>query len=188
MIKYLITLILLILSTNLYAGSHEHEHEEHREHDAHVHGLAELTLAQEGQLLEINLQSPAANIVGFEHKASTEKQKHAVKEAKAMLESPQQLFTFHGARCDITKTTIDVAALLNHNHDKNHAYDEPQASHSEITAHYQFTCKQGLKLKTISVELLEKLPGIEKLKTQWITDTKQGAVTLNHDSKIIRLR
>jgi len=52
---------------------HDHDHEV-LQHSAHLHGHAELTLALEGRALEINLASPAANIVGFEHKATSSEQ------------------------------------------------------------------------------------------------------------------
>jgi len=194
--RYLTTMIAMVFSVitvfsvNLYAENAKHDHDEHRSHDAHVHGIAELTLAQEGQLLEIEFHSPAANIVGFEHKASTEKQKQMVETAKATLENPRQLFIFNGTRCDIKKTRVDVSALLDHHHDEHdkHAKDDHQEPHSEITAHYQFSCQQSTKLTSVSVELLEKFTGIKKLEIQWVADSKQGADTLNHNAKIIHLR
>ena len=55
---YLFAIAALMGSTNLFASL-----------DGHVHGTVELTLAQEENILHISLESPAANIVGFEHKA-----------------------------------------------------------------------------------------------------------------------
>jgi len=188
--RYLTTMIAMLFSVNLYADNAKHNHDAYRDHDAHVHGIAALTLAQEGQQLEIEFHSPAANIVGFEHKASTEKQKQTVETVKAILEKPRQLFIFNGTRCDIKKTRVDVSALLEHHNDAHdkHAKDEHQESHSEITAHYQFSCLHSAKLTSVSVELLEKFTAIEKLETQWVADSKQGAETLNHNAKIIHLR
>ena len=40
---------------------------------AHVHGLSELAIAMEGEKLEIQFTSPAMNLVGFEHQASSRK-------------------------------------------------------------------------------------------------------------------
>jgi Protein of unknown function (DUF2796) len=40
---------------------------EHREHGPHVHGVAQLNVALDGNVLWIELNSPAMNIVGFEH-------------------------------------------------------------------------------------------------------------------------
>ena len=205
---FLITLLASFFAMNLYAESETNEHykhykhEQHRHHDAHVHGVAELTLAQEGHLIEINFESPASNIVGFEHQASTEQQKLAIEEAKSKLESAQQLFTFDGTNCKLKKAEINVSELAayddehekhhknkadNHVH-KEHEHKANKETHSEITAQYQFTCSNGAKLKAVSVHLLKQFPRIEKLNTQWITDTKQGANELGHENNMIRLR
>ncbi len=62
--------------------------------DAHVHGLSELTLAMEGEKLEIQLQSPAMNLLGFEHKARTTNDIAAVEHAQSLLSNPDSLFLF----------------------------------------------------------------------------------------------
>jgi hypothetical protein len=59
---------------------------------AHEHGVARLNLAVAGNSLTIELFSPAANIVGFEHHPRTQAQKDQVKEARKTLEAAQTLF------------------------------------------------------------------------------------------------
>ena len=39
--------------------------------EAHVHGMSDLTIAVEGGEIEIEFESPAMNIVGFEYKAQS---------------------------------------------------------------------------------------------------------------------
>ena len=58
--------------------SHAHAHEEHASLDAHEHGVASLNVALDGQTLEIQLQSPAMNLVGFEHEAKSDADKAKV--------------------------------------------------------------------------------------------------------------
>ena len=48
---------------------------------AHVHGIATLNLAMEGDKLEIEFVSPAGNIVGFEHEAVTAAERRAIRDA-----------------------------------------------------------------------------------------------------------
>ena len=48
---------------------------------AHVHGVSELNIVIEGNKIEIQLRTPAKNIVGFEHEASTKKQIKKVKQS-----------------------------------------------------------------------------------------------------------
>ena len=209
-----LSIIILIASTSSFASwSGDHKH---RSHEAHVHGEAKLTLALEGNTLEISLESPAVNIVGFEHKASTAEQNHVVEQAEAVLKSTQQLFTFSGTRCDVKKIMVDVSSVENsgidhhdhhkdeheheraHNDDHKHSADQHDAhhdkdhghdnSHSEITADYSFTCAQGEKLRFITVDLLDQFPGIEEMDAMWVTDARQGAVELNAGAKHINLR
>lgn len=162
--------------------------------DAHVHGLAELTLALEGNDLEMRLESPAANIVGFEHKASTAEQRRIVDKAKAILESSQQLFSFFGTSCTLKKAHADFAAVTgsnehkHHRHDDHHHHDEDKDTHSEITAAYHFDCQQGSKLTSLSVNLFDHFSGFEKINVMWLTDTKQGAAKLTTASKTLHLR
>ena len=72
--KYLLSSVIIIVVTAtgplfsaIQAGEHHH-------HDAHVHGVAHLNVALEGNDLYIELTSPAANIVGFEHDPRTQNQ------------------------------------------------------------------------------------------------------------------
>ena len=62
-----------------------HDDKEHRQHDSHVHGIASMNLALEGDEVHIELDSPAANIVGFEHAPSSKADHAAVDKAVAML-------------------------------------------------------------------------------------------------------
>ena len=42
------------------------------EHESHVHGLVDMTVVIEQDKVNISLDSPAMNMVGFEHKAESE--------------------------------------------------------------------------------------------------------------------
>lgn len=186
----IIALIFAFLPVFSWADADEHRHQE-----AHVHGLAELTMAQDGNTLELELESPAVNIVGFEHKASTPEQIHTVERAKAVLESPQTLLVFSGTSCELKQAVVDVSALMGsdedghaHHDNESEKHDEHHHEHSEITAHYRFECRQGSQLTSLSVEFFKHFPGIEKLHVMWVTDTQQGAAELTAQSRNIRLR
>lgn len=203
--QYLAAITTLLTVTGLGAEPDQDVKGQHQ--DAHVHGLAELTLVLEGNTLELELESPAANIVGFEHRASTPEQRGLADEAKAILESPQALFTFAGTRCELKQANVDVSSVMNttdddhanhaeedhhekqHDHDTEHnRHSEAYDTHSEIRAHYHFDCKQGSELTAVSVKLLDHFPGIENLNAMWVTDSRQGAVKLTAQAKHIHLR
>jgi hypothetical protein len=100
--------------------------------EAHVHGLSELTVAMDAKSIEIQLVSPAMNLVGFEHKASSKKDIAAVNQAESILRQYDSLFSISGADCKHLSTSIDSDDLLvveNHqydhdDHDKHDDHDD----------------------------------------------------------------
>jgi len=83
---------LLPLAVATAHDGHDHDHDDHghaHEHGslgAHVHGIASLNLALEGSKFEIELDSPAINLVGFEHQASSDADKAKLTAARAALD------------------------------------------------------------------------------------------------------
>lgn len=65
---------------------------------------------------------------------------------------------------------------------------EDESDHSEISAEYRFSCKNPGKLVSVSIALMKQFPGIEKINAMWITETKQGAVSLTPNNNAISFR
>ncbi len=184
---------------------HEHEHDqEKRQHDAHVHGIAALNLALEGQEVHVELDSPAANIVGFEHAPSSEADHAALDKAVATLKDGDRLFRFNAeARCRMEKADV-TSALLDEEHDEHadkHSSDHDQEkkdghdhekhedeeeAHSDIEAAYHFECDKPGKLTRLTVELFEAFPGTEKLNVQYVIESKQGAAELTPADHVVK--
>ncbi len=182
---YIVIFLLLTISLTARSGNQQ----------AHTHGLATLTLALENDVLEIQFESPAANLVGFEHKATSANEKKAVTQAETTLKEPKGLFSFVGADCQSKKTSVDVSGLMGeqgneHEEHEHHGHSEghDESGHSEISAHYRFSCDDAKKLAAVSVALFNEFHGIEKIDVMWITEIKQGAVTLSANKKTISLR
>ena len=195
---------LLVLSSALCFASGD---DEHRQHGAHVHGLAQMNLAVEGQNVLLELASPAMNIVGFEHMPSTDEQRHAVHEAAEMLEDGTSLFEFSKeAGCTLVAAEIE-SSLLADEHDDEHAdedshgkgHDEEshdkdhdhsaagEEEHSEFEARYQFTCSSPQKLKSLTVNLFTAFPGFEEIETQILTDSGQSGAELTDGNNRVDL-
>jgi len=173
---------------------HEHEHEaEHRQHGSHVHGIASLNMALEGDEVHVELDSPAANIVGFEHAPSSEADHAALDKAVAMLKDGGKLFEFNAsAGCSLEKAAIESALLEeehgHEDHDKHEheKHDHEEETHSDIEAVYHFECAKPDKLTQLTVELFEAFPGMEKLNVQYVIENKQGASELTSSSHVIK--
>jgi len=186
---------------------HEHDHEQqHRQHGAHVHGIAALNLALEGQEVHIELDSPAANTVGFEHAPSSEADHSALDKAVATLKDGDRLFRFNAeAGCRMEKAGV-TSALLDGEHDvhadkhtgdRDHGkkdehdhekreHDHEGETHSDIEVAYRFECTQPGKLTQLSVELFEAFPGMEKLNVQYVVESKQGAAELTPADHVVK--
>ena len=76
-----------------HSEKHDEKHGEHRDLGSHVHGVAELGIAADGESLVFEFESPAANIIGFEHAPKTDEQEQAVASALTQLEDGAKIFS-----------------------------------------------------------------------------------------------
>lgn len=85
-------------------------HEERRQLDSHVHGVTRMNIAVEGNSLAIEVESPAANIVGFEHRPNNEKQERAIADALSLLEAGDVAFVLpDAAGCQLTEANVQTS-------------------------------------------------------------------------------
>lgn len=163
--------------------------------DAHVHGISEMTVAIEGTDIEIAFESPAMNLVGFEHKATSKKDKATVKSVVAALKQHQQIFSFAGSDCELVDSSVDASGVLKdaHGHKKDshdhHDHDDhAEGAHSEIVANYHYRCEQLKSLSGIDVNLFKSFPGIHKVNVMWLSETQQGAASLSSSNRTIGIK
>ncbi|TXR51352.1 ZrgA family zinc uptake protein [Reinekea thalattae] len=105
--------------------------ETERQHGAHVHGAAKLLIAQEGDHLQVVLESPAYNLIGFEHMPENEEQWELAHHARHTLEEGDELVQFSKrAKCEFEadETRIEseiMDEVREHFHgDEEHGHDE----------------------------------------------------------------
>lgn len=199
----LFTILSLLTVAASNAIAELSSHGSHNEsHAAHTHGTAELTMAWDGKTLEAEVISPAANLVGFEHKARSTEEQQAVLKAEKLLKSPQHLFSFQNTKCKLLSSAVDMSGVKSeakeshkdesseHHHDhheeKNH--NAKHDDHSEITANYQFECDADKNPISVSVVLFESFKAIEKIDAMWVTETEQAAKTLDKEKRTITLK
>jgi hypothetical protein len=170
------------------AQSHEHDHAEHGSLDKHEHGVASLNVALDGSTLEIQLESPAMNLVGFEHAASSAADQAKVAAVRQQLEQPQALFALPiEAKCTLKQHELQGALFAahadehEHEHEEHGAHAEGEAQgHSDISANYQFDCATPAALQTLELgSFFGSFPGTEKLDVQLIGPSGQQGVQLS---------
>ena len=112
--------------------------------ESHVHGIASLNLVIDHDKLLIEFESPADNIVGFEHKAETAEEKAKIKAALATLKSPQKLITLPAsAGCLLDENEVELHAGKGddehghdeHDHDEHKEHDHDEHDHDEHKEH-----------------------------------------------------
>ncbi len=192
--------IALPLSLNALA----HEHDEHTSLDAHEHGVASLNLAIEGARVQLELDSPAMNLLGFEHAANAPEDIAKVKAVQAQLQQADQLFRFPAAAgCSLASADLDSPLFDAHqeaehehdDHDHDAAHDEHdedhehehEHSHADIEASYTFNCAQPDKLTHMELPLFAVYPGLERLNLQGITPKGQMGAELTRKRATVQL-
>lgn len=183
---YLFVVLFLSVSLNLQAENY------HDNHEAHVHGLASLTLAIENNQIEMELNSPAINLIGFEHRASSSEEEKSVEKIEVLLESTKTLFSFKGSKCEISDVMVDVSSVMSkehkhQEHDHHHA-ESTAENHSEIVAKYNFSCDNSNDLFAVSVDLFKHFSLLENINAMWVTETRQGSEILSKEKNTIKLR
>lgn len=186
---YLWLLFTTLLATPALAAEHAHE-QQYEQHQAHVHGEAELMIAVDGPVLELELISPAMNIVGFEHAPTTPAQQAAVEQAVERLRQADRLFQLPpAAGCSLVEAEVETGLLASAMHHEPHEHDEHPAEthehqaehdgHAEFHAHYHFQCRQAEALEGIEVRLFEPFPGMQRIHAQSVSAHGQHQAVLD---------
>ena len=185
--------LLLALPFALLPLAVAHAHDEH-DHDhtalgAHEHGVAKLDVVLDGNTLELGLDSPAMNLVGFEHPATSAADKAKVAAVRKQLENPAALFNLpKAAGCVVSSQALNSPLFgdkpqADHDED-DHATDgkgaaahEHHHDHSEIHAHYQFTCATPTALGNLDLsQVFKTFPATQKIQVQLIGPSGQQGV------------
>ncbi|MFM4826910.1 DUF2796 domain-containing protein [Aeromonas bivalvium] len=180
---------LLLAAATFAVHAHHDEHESHG-HGAHEHGHGHLNFVVDGDQLMIELQAPAADLVGFEHAARSDEEKAQYAKAVARLQQPDALFRLDpAAGCKLTHQELQAAKEdHDHEHDHDHDHDKAGADHDEhqhdesghadFGAMYTYTCATPAKLTGLEASLFSVYPSLEKLSVQGILPAGQTAAEL----------
>jgi len=183
--RLLLALPFALLPLAVAHAHDEHDHE-HGSLGAHEHGVGRLNAVLDGQALELELDSPAMNLVGFEHQATTPADKAKVAAARKQLENPEALFNLpKAAGCVVSSQELNSPLFgdkpeADHDDDDDDAKDgahEHHHDHSEIHAHYQFTCATPTALSNLDLaQVFKTFPATQKIQVQLIGPSGQQGV------------
>jgi|1_EtaG_2_1085319.scaffolds.fasta_scaffold00001_350 hypothetical protein len=160
---------------------------------AHQHGHAELQLAIDGNQIDLIFTSPAYNLLGFEHRARTEKQKALVTETTNWLgETP--LVDTAEAGCEVMNAVVHhQAGGDDHGHEHGHAHDhedkhedEKSSTHSDFEVTQTLNCSGLDASEELSTPLTARFPEIEHLNVEWVWSGGQGSGLLERGETSFR--
>lgn len=189
-----------------YAGDHhhdDHEHSEHRQHGAHVHGVVEANIAQDGDHLLFEITAPGSDVVGFEYAPKNKEQEQLLEQAIAKLKKPNAIFSLpESANCKISEVHVSHSMKHadhdhdSHNHDKHDHddhhdddshHEEHQSEHGEFTAQYEYHCETISELNQVETQWFTLFSHTKKITVQYLGDSGQKAETLTAKKAVLAL-
>ena len=188
-VALMVASMLTVMSAAAESHDHHEEHEHHESHDhdehpdhqesdhqghdhhggehhgAHIHGVGHLNVALEGSMVTVYLQTPAADIIGFEHVAENKEERTKVAAAHKKLNDASSLFQFIGADCTVVAGSgVEVP--------------QSDSEASDVIAEYTFECADGQLPESMAVELSTEFPDLKVLKAVWLTEDSTGTKEL----------
>ena len=162
-----------------------------RQQGAHVHGIAHMTLAAEGAKVLIELASPAASLIGFEHAPRTDEERATLALAKDNLMAGDAMIRLNiEARCRLEAAEIDAAfsevgegrgAEHAHDHDADHGED----GHADFVVRYSFACDRPEALGSAALGIFSGFPALERVLMQYVTAEGQGGAELTPRAPVV---
>jgi hypothetical protein len=207
--------ILLLLCTTTFI-SFSNISQAQQNLDAHEHGSAIMNLAVDQKKFKIDFVAPGADIVGFEHPASSHTDKEKIEDALKKLNDLSNLLGI-GARAECEM--IMVSAKLEeegdgdnhsdhekhehedehdhekhehedeHDHEKHEHEDEHdhEASHSEFHASYEFECKNPSEFSINRVNYFDEFKNSVKLKLRVVSSKGPKSFDLDRENSTVEL-
>ena len=196
-----IYVILSFSSAQLYA-------EETRQVDKHEHGVGELNIATEGDVIEFEFMIPGADIVGFEYVAKSDADIASIKKALQTFENYENIFTLpKNSRCQLTEKQValkededededDHDEHDDHDdhdeHDEHDDHDEhAEENHNEFYAKYSFECGDTKAINKVEFPYFSTFPNSGELEVQFISsigsvsfEVEAEEPSINIDGKI----
>jgi hypothetical protein len=163
--------------------------------EAHVHGVARLDVAVEGEGLQLGFESPLDNLVGFERAPRTDREKQAIRAMASRFADAQSLFApTAAARCTVAGVKLSSpvidAPLLDVGANQGAAAGGTKAKpdedgHAELAAEISFRCEKPQELRSLEARVFAPFPGIHALEVQVAGPRGQAAAKLTPSNRVV---
>ncbi len=195
MIRYaLLSVLLVAISSAVSTAAAQ---------SAHVHGEGRVNIAIDGNNIFMALESPGADIVGFEHEARTSDEKAAVTQALAKLGNPMLLMRFAAdANCEVRRASSKSENEHDEHEGEEHSEhdeheDEEHAEHDEhegeeehgaFLAEYEFECAHIDALDFIEFTYFSQFSNSQSLDIVLIDGNGQRREEIDRANPVLQLK
>jgi hypothetical protein len=136
-----------------------------RQQGAHVHGTTTVDVGLDGTVLQVALDAPAINMLGFEHPPHDAQESKQVSDVLAAMRNPAAwLIPAGAAGCVLIHSSVQAPGL------------DPAAGtqgHVDIDARYDYRCTQPDRLDHIDIHLADRYPATHRLVVNIVLPQKQ---------------
>ena len=153
-----------------------HEHGKKRQLDSHEHGVSVLKIASEKNMIEMELESPADDIVGFEHAPENVQQREKISKAIAVFKDKAGLFFPNvEAQCKITKNSAEFEA-------------DAGSGHAGFHVKWHLSCANLSKIQVLSTSFFKIFPKAKEIEVEVVSDAGQREIEWDSDQTKIKLK
>ena len=164
---FLVSLLLVTQATFAKENEkHSHAHKEHRHHKAHQHGHAEMSIAFDGMIGKISLESPADNILGFENKPKNDQQKK---------QSEENLLKLENSISQMVQMDSSLSCVMQ-KHEINVNYEE--GGHSDVDASFEVKCQKSPIGTKIKFDFQKHFPRLKNIAVQVLVDQVSKSIQI----------
>jgi hypothetical protein len=154
---------------------------------AHEHGKVTINAALDGSQLVIELDSPAINVVGFEHEPRTDDERAAVRSAADLLKSGRSLFGMPKEALCLFKAA-DIKAPHWEQFEKEHGEHDEHEHHADYEARFTYQCEAPNRLTWIAPLLLGSLRNVVEARVNIATARGQQSDVVRNGHARVALR
>jgi hypothetical protein len=133
--------------------------------DKHVHGAVAVNVAVEGNVLSLEIDAPAINVLGFEKSPRSDAEREAVASVDAWLSAGRDIAGVPRAAGCRLQSAAYVAPKLG-------------SGHADYRPRYAFRCENPAALEWVELWALRRLKNVEKAEINVISATVQRQETL----------
>lgn len=161
-------------------------------HSKHVHGEAEMNVVLDGGELTIEMRSPLANFIGFEHTPKNKQQEKAFENMMAFFQDADRVFFITPeAACTVATVRLN-STILDNGAQKASSRDRKtgkstgkRGDHHDLEAFYSFICNNPDKLKGITAQIFSHFRGLKTIEVQAIGGGRQMAARLTARTPVL---